>query len=144
MFKEAIAVEPLEEQLRRRALRAFWKPPAGERSVIQQQALMNWRDRSPLLIAGICLALGLIILWPIATAYIREFRLVDRCLDRGGSFDYAGMRCDHNEAHAYIPFTSRHEGLGTRISVGTVLLAAAILTPMVGTVARRQRSRPAV
>ena len=33
-------------------------------------------------------------------AVIAEFCAVDRCLDRGGSFDYDGLRCDFEGSHA--------------------------------------------
>ena len=104
---------------------------------------MNWRDRSALLATALFLALGLILLWPIGTLYVREFWLVDQCLNLGGSFDYARMTCDDHETHPYIPLTVRHQDLRTRIIVGLALLAAAGFVHL-RTLAKHWRSGSAV
>ncbi|HJU70188.1 MAG TPA: hypothetical protein VJ650_18275 [Gemmatimonadaceae bacterium] len=106
---------------------------------------MIWREQSPLLLAtSLFLGLGIVLLWPIASAYAREFWLVDQCLSLGGSFDYARMTCDLDETHAYIPFASRHNGIAMRFAVGLALLGAAGYTHVAGTVTSREISRPAL
>jgi hypothetical protein len=47
MFEVAIAFDLLEVQLRRRAPRAFWKPPAVERSVMHHQPTMSPLSETP-------------------------------------------------------------------------------------------------
>ena len=105
---------------------------------------MTWRDRSRLLATALFLGLGLVLLWPLAATYAREFWLVDECLTLRGSFDYARMTCDRRETHPYIPFASRHKGVRTRFTLGLALLVVSGYTHVVGTVATHGRSRPAV
>ena len=65
-----------------------------------------------------------------------EFVAVDRCLDRGGVFDFSTGRCALGVTHLpYIPFTSRHLSL-ILVSATVGLVGVAVLV--------RSRVRPAV
>jgi hypothetical protein len=101
---------------------------------------MTRRDRFAVVATALFFAMGLILLWPIGTLYVREFWLVDQCLNVGGSFDYARMTCDDHETHPYIPLTVRNEDLPTRLIAGVALLAAASFVHL-RTLARHWRSR---
>jgi hypothetical protein len=80
--------------------------------------------------------LALLAFAPVTVVYVRELDAIDRCLDAGGSFDYAAMRCDHQTNHAAVPFTDRHRTLvlATWGTLAGLAVAAAVT---------RQRRRPA-
>ena len=61
----------------------------------------------------------------------REQLAVDRCLDRGGSFDYACSTCDFANDHRYHPYLARHP---VRVPV---VLAMSIVLAGVALFARR-------
>lgn len=65
-------------------------------------AVRSMRIGMPLLFVGI------LVIAIVAVPYAREFFAVDRCLDGGGSFDYAAATCDHTENHPNVPFAMRH------------------------------------
>jgi hypothetical protein len=44
----------------------------------------------------------------IAYRFLSDAGNVDACLDQGGSFDYAGMSCDHEKNHPYVAYSMRH------------------------------------
>ena len=55
------------------------------------------------------LALGAAILAVVlAWLFVSEFLEVDRCLDAGGSFNYASGQCDFKSNHPYVSFWSRY------------------------------------
>ena len=55
------------------------------------------------------LALGAAILTVVlAWLFVSEFLEVDRCLDAGGSFNYASGQCDFKSNHPYVSFWSRY------------------------------------
>ena len=45
----------------------------------------------------ILLALFIAMVFP----WLSNFVEVDKCLDSGGSYDYANCKCDHKESHKY-------------------------------------------
>ena len=56
----------------------------------------------------------LIILIPaiiLAATYAREFIVVDKCLDAGGSYNYMAGECDISISHPVLPFNERHSFL---------------------------------
>lgn len=61
--------------------------------------------------------------------YIREWFLVDACLDQGGSFNYLTMSCDHTTSHPDISFFARHRGFSTFASIAGCL---ALIVGMLG------------
>src|SRR5512136_2439542 len=67
--------------------------------------------------------------------YVIEALAADRCLDRGGSYDYEHAQCDLLQNHPFIPFTKRHPLLPF------AGLSAALLGS--GALALRLRKRPA-
>jgi uncharacterized membrane protein YciS (DUF1049 family) len=53
----------------------------------------------------------LIILMPaiiLVATYAKEFIVVDKCLDAGGSYNYMAGECDFNISHQVLPFNERH------------------------------------
>ena len=54
------------------------------------------------------ISLSLIVLLLPAAIYLRERLLVDRCLDRGGGFDYVAGECRFDRSPPYVPFLSRY------------------------------------
>ena len=77
------------------------------------------------------LALIIIIGVPLLLAvhFMREFLLVDRCLDSGGSFDYVRMVCDREESHPYIPYVERY-AKSMMAGLIAILIAATCLIVM--------------
>ena len=74
--------------------------------------------------AGWLIALAVIVVIPLITAYVREKSAVGECKAAGGSYNYALKLCDMQATHEYIPFGQRHMGLmGITLMV---LLALAI------------------
>ena len=57
---------------------------------------------------SIVLVIATIVGAVVAIPLLREFSAVDRCLDNGGSFDYAKDTCDFKANHPYAPHTDRH------------------------------------
>ena len=51
---------------------------------------------------------GSIIAVVLAWLFVSEFFAVDRCLDAGGSFNYANGQCDFTSSHQYASFWSRY------------------------------------
>jgi hypothetical protein len=65
------------------------------------------------------------ILATTVRTYVQEFSAADVCLDRGGSFDYTRMVCDHQLSHPFVPFSTRHPGLipwTLAVAAGTALV----------------------
>ena len=44
----------------------------------------------------------------LVTLYMFEAQDVARCLDSGGSWDFAKALCDQQNTHEYVTFMSRH------------------------------------
>ena len=67
-------------------------------------------------------------LWGVAAAFacfaavifVSEFVAVDKCLDRGGSFDYLERTCDFTASHELVPFAGRHPVLTRGFPVGVI------------------------
>ncbi len=80
-------------------------------------------------------------LWPVASTYVRDWTAIDACLDDGGSFDHARLRCDSAASHPYVSFRRRHATLvgeaGLRL-VGIMVIGLALA---VGHDVRQRRSR---
>lgn len=62
----------------------------------------------------------------LSFGYVREALLVDSCLDRGGSFDYLRMICDHELNHAFLPYSQRY-GMHIAFTCLFTLVAACYL-----------------
>ena len=52
---------------------------------------------------------------------VHEWIVVDRCLDRGGSFDYAKMTCDQSKSHPFVSYAVRHPGFAAKFKSRTAL-----------------------
>jgi hypothetical protein len=79
-------------------------------------------------LSAVVLVLALAV--PVAL-YARELLAVDRCMDHGGSFDYAAGTCDFSISHPIVSFESRNQG---------VLVGSAITSLLaVGLLARRRK-----
>jgi hypothetical protein len=52
---------------------------------------------------------------------VHEWIVVDRCLDQGGSFDYARMTCDQSANHPFVSYAERHPDFPTKFKVRTAL-----------------------
>ena len=52
------------------------------------------------------LVAALILCWP----YLTELRVIDRCLDAGGSYDYVARTCDLRQSHAKLSVHAAHIG----------------------------------
>jgi hypothetical protein len=88
----------------------------------------------------LCLLVAVYLLLSVGGRWFAEWSMVDRCLDEGGSFDYAMMSCDQKAEHPYIPYNVRHPNdhrlaLGSLVGV-TVFGGLAVLT-------RRRRAQTA-
>ena len=60
------------------------------------------------------LLLHLFILTPaiiLVTTYAKEFIVVDKCLDAGGSYNYMAGERDIVSSHPVLPFNERHSFL---------------------------------
>jgi len=68
------------------------------------------------------IVIGTLVLGAVVGPYTREFLAVDRCLDGGGSFDYAVGDCDHKENHPYVPFAARHPAAAPAAVGGVALI----------------------
>ena len=77
----------------------------------------------------------------LAWAPTRRFLAIDRCLDNGGSYDYALSRCDLERSHAG-PAAGAQERTPFQV-VPVVLIVAALVTGFAWQDAQR-RSRPGV
>jgi hypothetical protein len=60
----------------------------------------------------------MVMIWGI------ENQRVDQCLDRGGSFDYAELRCDLVADHAFVPFVNRRPKLVRLAQAGSLVIVA--------------------
>lgn len=76
---------------------------------------------------GLLALVGLAVLLFVAVPYVQEFIQADRCLDEGGSFDYADRACDHSTNRPYVPYTQRHPLSASLALLGFGLTAAGIL-----------------
>ena len=64
---------------------------------------------------------------------VNQFLLVDRCLDKGGSFDYTSNVCDTAGNHPYAPDTQGHQRRAFVFwSAGVVSVAALVAASTVG------------
>lgn len=70
-----------------------------------------------------CLFLAAVVLLVPGAVYVTEWVEADRCLDRGGSFDYVAGACHLDAQMPFVPFVQRH---GVLLVVCVV--AAAILS----------------
>ncbi len=80
--------------------------------------------------------------WPVGTAYVREWGVVDSCLDSGGSFDYDRTVCDRAQNHPFVPFASRQSALLSATSRRLTGIAALGVVFAFGQQLRRRPSRP--
>jgi drug/metabolite transporter (DMT)-like permease len=58
---------------------------------------------------------------------LSEFLAVDRCLDEGGSYDYAQGRCDRATNHPYVPWSERSSGSAPTLRGLVFLLGGALV-----------------
>jgi hypothetical protein len=80
-------------------------------------------DRRACAVAAVlALVLALGLAWPFAS----EFFAIDRCLDAGGSFDYAKIQCDFAVNHPYVPTWDRH-GFSLLAAFGLAIVACAVV-----------------
>jgi hypothetical protein len=57
-----------------------------------------------------------------------QFLAADRCLDHGGSYDYARGECDRVKNHPYIPWSKRpHDGMPAYAGGGLVVGGLVVL-----------------
>jgi hypothetical protein len=84
----------------------------------------------------------LLVASPVRT-YLSEWLAVDRCLDSGGSFDYASMQCDQAKNHPFVPFEARHPRLFQTLRVRFVIAGPLLLVGL-AVMARSRRSQVAV
>jgi multisubunit Na+/H+ antiporter MnhB subunit len=73
------------------------------------------------------IALGAVFILVTPVLYYQEVRAADRCLDAGGSYDYAGGDCDHETNHPVLPWARRNRGwmMLSGVGLGMVLIGAA-------------------
>ncbi len=75
------------------------------------------------------LTLAALILFLVAGALawpcVSEFLAVDRCLDAGGSFNYATASCDLTANHPYVDVWERH-ALSLTGAIASVVAAGAL------------------
>jgi hypothetical protein len=58
---------------------------------------------------------------------ISEFLAVDRCLDEGGSYDYAQGRCDREANHPYVRWSERSNGRAPTLEGLAFVLGGALV-----------------
>jgi hypothetical protein len=89
----------------------------------------NTEQRSGVLrrrLAIVAAVVGAVLVLSLAMVAGDEFLAVDKCLDRGGAFDYQSRRCDVVvQRHVYVPFSDRHGKLLLAGKVGAVMLVVA-------------------
>jgi hypothetical protein len=83
------------------------------------------------LLGTAAIVIGLALPAPAVFTLASEFIVVDRCLDVGGSYDYARSVCDHTQSHPYVPFATRHPQL---VRTFWPLAAGGVALMIIGTV----------
>jgi len=76
------------------------------------------------------LLIHLVILVPaiiLVTTYAKEFIIVDKCLDAGGSYNYKTGECDIVSSHPALPFNERHPFLYMAGILSGVIGAAGLM-----------------
>ena len=126
-----------------RSERGEWLQVPGLLVEVWQDNLRSIGKSAHHMAVPISLVLVAIALWfPLILTWAPEWLAADRCLDAGGSFDYARMECDFNSNHPYVPFAARHwrlvETVPLAILGSAVCLAAAIAR--IWSMRRRERA----
>ena len=83
---------------------------------------------------------GLALPAPAVALFAWELVAADRCLDAGGSFDYACGECDMLASHPFVPFGVRHPGL---VATFPALAAGGVVLVVLGGIVRARASRRA-
>lgn len=73
------------------------------------------------------IAAGVVLVLATPVRYLIESRAVGRCLDAGGSYDYATGICDQSRSHPVLPWARRNRALLmlSAAGMGMVLLSVA-------------------